>query len=197
MDILFSSAFLLLVVFLITQFIDSKNSKILIVIAAFGITVGLTAIIYVSYSASATKIQSPTEITVQNSTNQILKIYAITFDEDLTDTIKRTVFFDKELSTAKSTFSIENKQLGKFWIVAKNEANQIKFLKSIDQIQAKVFVEVIDGTSISEVDAQTARELIFDRDIKHQVLTFAVWSNILLIALLLWSIFKLNKIKKV
>ena len=197
MDILFSSAFLLLVAFLVTQFLDSKNSKPLILIASISIVIGLIAIIYVSYFASSVTIESPIEITVENSSNQPLNIYAITFDQDLNDTINRNVFFDKKLSFAKkSTFSIDNKQLGKFWIVAKNESNEIKYLKSIDPITSKVDVAITTDSIIEAVDAQTARELIFDRDIKQQVLSFAIWSNILLIALLLWSIFKLNKIRK-
>ena len=196
MDLLFSSDFLLLIVFLVTQFLDSKNSKILILWASAAIFIGFCAIVYVSTVASSVKIQNPIEITVQNSSNQNLKIYAITFDKDINDTINRKVFFDKELSVAyKSTFSIENNQLGKFWIVAKNETNQIKYLKSFDQISSNIVVEITQNATIEEDGAQTARELIFDRDIKQQVLNFAIWSNVLLIVLLFWSIFKLTKIK--
>lgn len=196
MDILFSTAFFLLVVFLITQFLDSKNSKTLIILASFAIPVGIISIIYVSYFTTSTKIINPVEITVQNSTNQSLKIYAIKFDADLTDTINTTVLLEKELAVAKkTTFSIDNKNLQKFWIVAKNEANEIKFLKSSNKFQPNLIFKITTDDNIDKAEAQTARELIFDRDIKMQVLSFAIWSNILLIALLLWSIFKLNKIR--
>lgn len=196
MDILFSTAFFLLVVFLITQFLDSKNSKPLMILASFAIFVGIISIIYVSYFTTSTKIINPSEITVQNSTNQSLKIYAITFDADLTDSINTTVFFDKELAVARKTaFSIDTKNLQKFWIVAKNEANEIKYLKSFNQFKHQPNFEITNDENIDEAEAQTARELIFDRDIKMQVLSFAIWSNILLIALLLWSIYKLNKIR--
>ena len=196
MDILFSTAFFLLVVFLITQFLDSKNSKPLMIIASFAILVGIISIIYVSYFTTSTKIINPSEITVQNSTNQSLKIYAITFDADLTDSINTTVLFDKELAVARKTaFSIDTKNLQKFWIVAKNEANEIKYLKSFNQFKHQPNFEITNDENIDEAEAQTARELIFDRDIKMQVLSFAIWSNILLIALLLWSIYKLNKIR--
>lgn len=196
MDILFSTAFFLLVVFLITQFLDSKNSKTLIILASFAIPVGIISIIYVSYFTTSTKIINPVEITVQNSTNQSLKIYAITFDADLTDTINTTVLLEKELAVAKkTTFPIDNNNLQKFWIVAKNEANEIKFLKSSNKFQPNLIFKITTDDNIDKAEAQTARELIFDRDIKMQVLSFAIWSNILLIALLLWSIFKLNKIR--
>ncbi|WP_318640495.1 hypothetical protein [Flavobacterium ardleyense] len=196
MDILFSTAFFLLVVFLITQFLDSKNSKTLIILASFAILVGIISIIYVSYFTTSTKIINPVEITVQNSTNQSLKIYAITFDADLTDTINTTVLLEKELAVAKkTTFLIDNKNLQKFWIVAKNEANEIKFLKSSNKFLPNLIFKITTDENIDKAEAQTARELIFDRDIKMQVLRFAIWSNILLIALLLWSIFKLNKIR--
>ncbi len=196
MDILFSTAFFLLVVFLITQFLDSKNSKTLIILASFAIPVGIISIIYVSYFTTSTKIINPVEITVQNSTNQSLKIYAIKFDADLTDTINTTVLLEKELAVAKkTTFSIDNKNLQKFWIVAKSEANEIKFLKSSNKFQPNLIFKITTDDNIDKAEAQTARELIFDRDIKMQVLSFAIWSNILLIALLLWSIFKLNKIR--
>lgn len=196
MDILFSTAFFLLVVFLITQFLDSKNSKTLIILASFAIPVGIISIIYVSYFTTSTKIINPVEITVQNSTNQSLKIYAIKFDADLTDTINTTVLLEKELAVAKkTTFPIDNNNLQKFWIVAKNEANEIKFLKSSNKFQPNLIFKITTDDNIDKAEAQTARELIFDRDIKMQVLSFAIWSNILLIALLLWSIFKLNKIR--
>ena len=196
MDILFSTAFFLLVVLLITQFLDSKNSKTLIILASFAIPVGIISIIYVSYFTTSTKIINPVEITVQNSTNQSLKIYAIKFDADLTDTINTTVLLEKELAVAKkTTFPIDNNNLQKFWIVAKNEANEIKFLKSSNKFQPNLIFKITTDDNIDKAEAQTARELIFDRDIKMQVLSFAIWSNILLIALLLWSIFKLNKIR--
>ena len=196
MDILFSTAFFLLVVFLITQFLDSKNSKTLIILASFAIPVGIISIIYVSYFTTSTKIINPVEITVQNSTNQSLKIYAIKFDADLTDTINTTVLLEKELAVAKkTTFPIDNNNLQKFWIVAKSEANEIKFLKSSNKFQPNLIFKITTDDNIDKAEAQTARELIFDRDIKMQVLSFAIWSNILLIALLLWSIFKLNKIR--
>ena len=79
--------------------------------------------------------------------------------------------------------------------MAKNETNQIKYLKSFDQISSNIVVEITQNATIEEDGAQTARELIFDRDIKQQVLNFAIWSNVLLIVLLFWSIFKLTKIK--
>ena len=194
MDILFSSAFLLLILFLVSQFLDSKHYKTLIKLAVFGIIVGLIAIFYVSFFASTVKIVSPIEINTENATSENLKIYAITFSKDATDTINRNVVFDKELAPAtNSSFSIDKDNLGKFWIVAKNDANEIKYLQVADDSRNQIDITITEGQNNIHADAQVAREMIFALDINKQVLTFAIWSNVLLIVLLLWSIIKLKK----
>lgn len=194
MDILFSSAFLLLILFLVSQFLDSKHSKTLIKLAVFGIIVGLIAIFYVSFFASSVKIVSPIEINTENATSENLKIYAITFGKDATDTINRNVVFDKEVAPAtNSSFSIDKDNLGKFWIVAKNDANEIKYLQVADDSRNQIDIKITEGQNNIQADAQVAREMIFALDINKQVLTFAIWSNVLLIILLLWSIIKLKK----
>jgi len=194
MDILFSSAFLLLILFLVSQFLDSKHYKTLIKLAVLGIIVGLIAIFYVSFFASSIKIVSPIEINTENATSENLKIYAITFSKDATDTINRNVVFDKELAPAtNSSFSIDKDNLGKFWIVAKNDANEIKYLQVADDSRNQIDITITEGQNNIQADAQVAREMIFALDINKQVLTFAIWSNVLLIVLLLWSIIKLKK----
>ncbi len=197
MDILFSSALLLLVLFLITQFVDSKHSKTLSNLAIFGILVGIVSIIYVPFFASSVKIVSPLEISSENTTTQNLKVYAITFIKDANDTINRKVVFDKELAPNKSSnFSIDKDGLGRFWIVAKNDSNEIKYLKDFDKNSNQIDIKITEGENIDQVEAQIARELIFAIDINKQVLNFAIWSNVLLIVLLIWGITKLKRIRK-
>lgn len=197
MDILFSSAFLLLVLFLITQFVDNKHYKKLVNLAFFGIFVGVVAILYVSFFKSSIKIISPIEIQTENTTATNLKVYAITFGKDPNDSISREVVYDKELKpSSTSNFSINKVGLGKFWIVAKNTANEIKYLKVFDDTKNNIDLKISDNEAVNKSDAQTARELIFALDINKQVLNFAIWSNILLIILLIWSIIKLTKGRK-
>ncbi len=197
MDILFSSAFLLLVIFLITQFVDSKQSSKLKLLAIFGIFVGIISILYVSFIASSVRQVSALEIKTENSTNQNLKVFAITFGKDANDTINRKVIFGHEIAPNKtSSFSIDKEDLGQFWIVAKNDSNEIKYLKAGDVVEKQFNFKITDNHTIDQVNAQTARELIFALDINKQVLNFAIWSNIILIILLIWSIIKLNKIGK-
>lgn len=197
MNILFSSAFILLVILLITQFSNSKYAKTLIRLAFFGILVGIISIFYVSFFASDVKVVSPLAIHSENLSTQNLKIYAITFAISQNDTLNKKVFFDAEIAPKNtSSFSVDADKVTNLWIVAKNNQNEIKFLKELKENNAEIDLKITDSESINQENAQTARELIFDFDIKKQVLNFAIWSNILLMLLLSWSIFKLTKIKK-
>lgn len=194
MNILFSSAFIVLLVLLITQFTSSKHGKTLKVLAVFGIIVGTLSIFYVSFFDSRVSIISPIKIRSENATSQNLKVYAITFAEDQKDTINRKVIFDQEIEPTKlSEFSIDGQNIGKFWLVAKNDQNDIKFLKEVIKDASKVDIKITDEKIQNEEDAQTARELIFSLEINKQVLNFAIWSNIILIVLLIWSFTKINK----
>ena len=194
MDILFSSAFLLLIVLLITQFVDRKHSKQLRNLAIFGIFVGIISIVYVSFFMTTVKMVAPIEININNTTAANLKIYAITFDRDAKDTIHREVLYDKEVApSSASNFSIDSNGLGSLWVVAKNSRNEIIYLEVLNDLQNKIEVKVADNENINLPDAQTARELIFALDINKQVHNFAIWSNIILILLLIWSFFKLKK----
>ena len=197
MNILFSSAFVLLVLLLITQFTNFKQSKILRSLAVFGILVGIVSIIYVSFFASKVSMVYPLEINTENGTTQNLKIYAVTFVKDQNDSINKKVFFDAEIApTNTSKFSINADDENSFWIVAKNDQNDIKFLKEVKRNNEKINLKITDNEVVDQKNAQTARELIFDFDIKKQILNFIIWSNIILMLLLSWSILKLKKAPK-
>ena len=196
MDILFSSAFALLIIFLITQFLDSKHRKALQKLAVLGVLIGLLSIIYVLFIASSSTITAPTQILAENRSNENLKIYAITFAKDKTDTLSTKVFFDKELKPSKiAEFSVDRNNNGSLWIVAKNQSNTIKHISKFDDIKDQTLVKISGNESFDKSNAQTARELIFAKDINDQVLTFAIWSNLILMVLLIWGFYKLSKIK--
>ena len=195
MDILFSSAFALLVLFLITQFLDSKHRKILQKFAILGVLIGLFSILYVSFFQNSRTIANPIRIKTENGSNENLKVYAIAFAKDAADTLSTKVVFDKEmLPSSSSEFSIDKSNTGNFWIVAKNQTNAIRHLSKYSENDSEVVLNISKTASFDETNAQTARELIFAKDINNQVLNFAIWSNIALMIMLIWGFYKLRKV---
>ncbi len=197
MQIIFLSAFALLVSLLINQFIDSKHHKVLKKIAIFGIIIGLVTLGYDTFLSASTDITSPITIHTENNTNQDLKLYVITFGKDTLSRTNTKVFLDTEIVPRNSsTFSVEGNEISEFWIVAKNKTNDIKYLNVPEQINSEVDIKITDNEAIDAKNAQTARELIFAKDINNQVKNFGIWSNIILIGLLVISIFRMKKNRK-
>ena len=197
MQIIFLSAFALLLSLLINQFIDSKHHKVLKKIAIFGIIIGLVTLGYDTFLSASTDITSPITIHTENNTNQDLKLYVITFGKDTLSRTNTKVFLDTEIVPRNSsTFSVEGNEISEFWIVAKNKTNDIKYLNVPEQINSEVDIKITDNEAIDAKNAQTARELIFAKDINNQVKNFGIWSNIILIGLLVISIFRMKKNRK-
>ena len=197
MQIIFLSAFALLVSLLINQFIDSKHHKVLKKIAIFGIIIGLVTLGYDTFLSASTDITSPITIHTENNTNQDLKLYVITFGKDTLSRTNTKVFLDTEIVPRNSsTFSVEGNEISEFWIVAKNKTNDIKYLNVPEQINSEIDIKITDNEAIDAKNAQTARELIFAKDINNQVKNFGIWSNIILIGLLVISIFRMKKNRK-
>ena len=197
MQIIFLSAFALLVSLLINQFIDSKHHKVLKKIAIFGIIIGSVTLGYDTFLSASTDITSPITIHTENNTNQDLKLYVITFGKDTLSRTNTKVFLDTEIIPRNSsTFSVEGNEISEFWIVAKNKTNDIKYLNVPEQINSEIDIKITNNEAIDAKNAQTARELIFAKDINNQVKNFGIWSNIILIGLLVISIFRMKKNRK-
>ncbi len=193
MKILLFTALLLLIIFLIKYFVSSKWRIGINLLVGFGIFIGvlvlgLNALFDETFGAS-----TPVNVGTQNLTNENLKVYAIAFWDNSWNKTGNYVTFDSEIKPKEeSDFWFENDGTSEFWIVAKNENNGIEYLQVIKENESEYDVEITADKKNDPDKVQIAQELTTKADKKQQMKRYAVWANIFLIGLLIFSLFKMK-----
>ncbi|CAM3525628.1 hypothetical protein [Aequorivita lipolytica] len=193
MNILLFSAFLLILILLIRYFASSDKKSGLKILTIFGIVIGLLALGLNSLFDDSFGASTPVNVQTENLTDKNLKIYAITFWNNNWNGTGNYVTFDKELKpNKKSDFWFENDGTSEFWIVAKNENNEIEYLNIITENESQFDLKIIENQNIDQSKMQIAKELTFKTDKSEQMKRFAFWTNIILIGLLILSLIKIK-----
>ena len=197
MKILLLTSLVLLVAFLITQFLDKRHYKALQIVAIFGILVGCIALV-MNVLINPTEVAvKPITVQAKNLSNEDLTIYALSFGTDTTSKTNEKVIFEKEVrNSTTESFSVDSESASEIWIVAKTKSNVIKLVNELNIDEKSADIVVNQDQVVDAEKAQTAREIIFAKDVNQSVKNFAMWSNIVLILLLIWSIFRMNKYRK-
>lgn len=156
----------------------------------FGITVGFISLGLNHLFNSCFGASTPVDIKTKNLTEQNLKIYAIAFWEDYGNGSGNYTNYDTELRPNEtSEFCIDNDG-EKFWLVAKNNNNEIKFLKEISKNESKFNFLITSNFKVEIEKAQIATELTLKTDKSLELEKFLVWLNIILIGLLIFRLLK-------
>ena len=92
----------------------------------------------------------------------------------------------------KSDFWFENDGTSEFWVVAKNQNNEIEYLQVVKENKDKFDVQITADKDIDSAKQRLAQELTSKTDKEKQIERYAVWANILLIGLLIFSLFKIK-----
>ena len=176
------------------KFLVSSKLRIgLNILVGFGIFIGvlvlgLNALFDETFGAS-----TPVNVRSQNLTNENLKVYAIAFWDNSWNGTGNYVTYDSELEPKeKSDFWFENDGTSEFWIVAKNQNNEIQYLQVVKENKDKFDVEITADKDIDPDKQRLAQELTSKTDKEKQIAKYAVWANILLIGLLIFSLFKIK-----
>ena len=184
MNILLFSSILLALILLVQYF---YSIKLLIV---FGITFGFFAIGLNFLFDSCFGASSPIDLKTQNLTEQNLKIYAIIFCEDLENGNVNYTKYDSKLEPKKtSKFCIDN-DCGKFWLVAKNEKDEIKYLEEVSNNESKFEFAIRSNDKVEIDKVKIAKELTFKTDKNIRIEKYLLWTNVILILLLVMNLRK-------
>ncbi|MDD3005414.1 hypothetical protein [Flavobacterium sp.] len=92
------------------------------------------------------------------------------------------VNYDSELEPNETSEFCIDSDGGKFWIVAKNEKNEIVYLEETENKKTEFRINVNQNAEIDKV--QIAKELTFKKDKSVELEMYLVWTNIILIVLL-------------
>jgi hypothetical protein len=191
MTILLFSALLLLLILLIKYFAHTKRNIGLKILLGFGIIIGILALGLNSLFDNSFGASTPTNVQVENLTDKNLKIYVITFWDNSWSGKGNFVNYDTELKAGKSsTFWFENDGTTEFWVVAKNENNEIEYLKVISETESQVEFKIAKNRKIDLDKSRLAKELTLKTDKEIQMEKYFIWANIILIGLLILSLIK-------
>ncbi|MFD0836430.1 hypothetical protein ACFQ0I_11670 [Mariniflexile aquimaris] len=193
MSILLFSAFLITLILIIRYFVSSNKVNGLKLLTIFGIIIGISALIINSLFKRNFAASTPENIQIENLTAKNLKIYAIAFWDNNWNGTSVHVTYDKELKpNKKSDFWIENDGNNEFWIVAKNKQNGIEYLNVITEKESNFDFKITKTQNIEPEKVAMAKELILKTDENEQMESFAFWTNIILIGVLILSLIKIT-----
>ena len=188
MNILIFSSFIIVAILFLQYFYSTKKRiKILVL---FGIPFGFFALGLNYLFNSCFGASTPINIQTINLTEQNLKIYAIAFWEDYGNGSGNYTNYDTELRPSEtSEFCIDNDG-GKFWLVAKNDKNEIKYLEEISKNESDFNFKINANKNVEIDKAQIAKELTIQTDKSIEFEKYLVWTNIILIGLLSFILLK-------
>lgn len=193
MNILIFSSLLNAIILFLRYYKISRIEKEIKFFTFLGIVVGICVLGLNYISDSCFGASTPIDIYTENKTEQNLRIYAIVFWNNSWNENGNYVNYDTKLKPNEtSKFCIDN-DAGKFWLVAKNNKGEIKYLKEISKNESNFKFRITSNKNVEIKKAQIAAELTFKTDKDLQLKKYLVWVNITLIGLL---IFKLSKNKK-
>ncbi|WP_344729843.1 hypothetical protein [Corallibacter vietnamensis] len=193
MNILLFSAFLLILILLIRYFTSSDKKSGLKMLTIFGIVIGLSALGLNSLFDDSFGASTPVNVRTENLTDKNLKIYSIAFWDNEWNGKGNYVTFDKNLKPNKtSDFWFENDGTTEFWLVAKNARGEINYLNVVTDKESEFDFKITENKNIDQDKIAIAKELTFKTDKSEQMKSFAFWTNIILIGLLILSLIKIK-----
>jgi hypothetical protein len=125
---------------------------------------------------------TPVNLKTVNQTNQPIEIYSIVFWD------KPFVFYDKALNPNQNStdFWFEFDSADKFWLIAKNDKDEIIFLKEFNKNDSiSNFENIKTMEHIHIEDVSLGKELISKFDKKYSIETKLFWTNCILLVVLL------------
>lgn len=192
MNILIFSIFLITIILLIKYFRSTENNAGLKLLTVFGIIIGVLALGLNFICTSCFGASTPIDIKTENLTEQNLKIYAIAFWDKTWNGNGNYVNYDKELKPNEtSKFCIDNDG-GEFWLVAKNDKNEIKYLQVISKNENNFIFKITANQNVEIEKAHMANELTFKTDQSASMEKYLLWTNIILIGFLITSLIKIT-----
>jgi hypothetical protein len=182
MKVLFFSIFLNVILLLIIYFSSKGKKNSLKQLIYFGLFIGFSSLTLTYLFGSCFGASTPIDLKTQNITNQNLRIYAISFWDDYGNGRGNFVNYNSELKPNETSEFCIDSDGGKFWIVAKNNENEIVYLEETENKKTDFKINVNQNAEIDKI--QIAKELTFKKDKSVELETYLVWTNIILIVLL-------------
>ncbi len=191
MNILIFSIFLNIIILSVVYFSTKEKNNSFKIITYFGIFIGITSLSFNLFFKYCFGASTPIDIKTENLTKQNLKIYGIAFFEDYGNGTGNYVEYNTELKPNEiSEFCIDSDG-GKFWVVAKNRENEIVYLEETEN--KKTNFKIIANQNTKFKESEIAKELTFKKDKSVEFEKYLIWTNIILIILLLLNCCKKPK----
>ena len=168
-----------------------KKNCILKIITYFGIFIGITSLSLNFLFESCFGASTPIDIKTENLTKQNLKIYGIAFFDDYGNGTGNYVEYNTELKPNETSEFCIDSDGGRFWVVAKNTENEIVYLE--ETANKKINFKIIANQNTKFEESEIAKELTFKKDKSVEFEKYLVWTNIILIILLILNCCKKPK----
>ena len=191
MNILIFSIFLDIIILVIIYFLSKEKTNSLKIVQYFGIFIGITSLSFNFLFKSCFGASTPIDIKTENLTKQNLKIYGIAFFDDYGNGSGNYVEYNAELKPNETSEFCLDSDGGKFWVVAKNTKNEIVYLEETEN--KKTNFKIIANQNTKFKESELAKELTFKKDKSVELERYLVWTNIILIILLLLNCCKKSK----
>ena len=190
MPIFIYSALFLLIILLIKLLFDRKRNCGFRILAIFGIIIGLSLLGLNHLFNKAFGASTPVNIRTENLTGENLKIYSIKFWDNTWNGKRNFVNYDTELKPNEKSndFWFENDGTTEFWVVAKNNNNEIEYLNIVTENDREFVFKIRENQNIDLQEKQIAQQLTMKEDKEEQIKSYAIWANIILIGLLTISL---------
>lgn len=190
MPLLLYTAILLFIIVLIAFLINKKCNYGRNLLVITGIFIGLSVLGLYHLSDNAFGASTPVKIQTENLTDKNLKIYAIRFSNNKWKEKGSYVYYAYKLKpNKKSDFWIDYEH-SYFWLVAKNEKNEIEYLKVVTEYESKFEFKIIENEILNQENIEIAKQLTQEADKRKRIERIAIWANSILIGLLIFSLIK-------
>jgi len=173
-------------------FLTQEKKSRLKMLICFGIFIGISSLSFNFIFKDCFGASTPIDIKAVNLTNQNLKIYGIAFFEDYGNENGNYVAYNTELKPNETSEFCIDSDGGKFWVVAKNIEDEIVYLEETEN--KKTNFKIISNQDTNFTEFEIAKELTFKKDKSLELEKYLVWTNIVLIILLLLNCSKRLKV---
>ena len=190
MNILFFSIFFNIIILLIVYFYSNEKKNNLKTLIYFGIFIGFSALSITYLFDSCFGESTPINVKTQNLTDQNLKIYTISFWDNYGNGIGNYVNYDSELEPNETSEFCMDNDGGKFWLIAKNNQNEIIYLKEFTNAENYFNCNIEPNQTVEIEKIKIAQELTFNADKNLELEKYLVWFNVILIILLIIKVFQ-------
>lgn len=191
MNVQIFSTFLISIILLVIYFWDADKRKELKVLIIFGLFIGIVSIINCKFKNQCFGASTPLDIKTHNLTQQNLKIYTITFWEDYENGSGNHVNYNTELQPNETSEFCIDSDGDKFWLIAKNEENDIVFIEETEN--EKFEFKIVEIQNIETEQTKLAKYLTYEIDKNISSEKNILWITIFLIGLLLLNLIGIRK----